>query len=150
MHSPMCMHLACVSHPTCACTCTCTRTCTCGYILHGRRILQVRQPAEYRLEGHVAGSVNICAYTWEHGFYLPNEGFADQVAEQYSSDREIVLLCADGKLAKGAAAVLEAAAFTNVQVVEGYQELDRTHQPWATRDRIYSSQPSCMPALPPT
>ena len=83
-------------------------------------LLDVRQPGEYRLDGHVDGSVNIAAYTWEHGFYLPAAGFAAAVFEAgFDRDEPVVLLCADGKLARGAAAALVADAFTNVCLVEG-------------------------------
>ena len=82
-------------------------------------LLDVRQPAEYRLDGHVPGSCNIPAYSWEHGFYLPEEGFVDAVRAVHAAEVPIVLLCADGKLAGGAAAVLEAAEFLDVQVLDG-------------------------------
>ena len=82
-------------------------------------LLDVRQPGEYRLDGHVDGSENIAAYTWEHGFYLPKEGFAEAVAAEHEADAPLVLMCADGMLSKGAAAVLEGAAFTNVQTLNG-------------------------------
>jgi rhodanese-related sulfurtransferase len=82
-------------------------------------LIDVRQPAEWRLEGHVGGSTNLAAYTWEHGFYLPSEAFASEVAAVCTRAETIVLLCADGKLAKGAAAVLVAAGFADVRTVEG-------------------------------
>jgi rhodanese-related sulfurtransferase len=82
-------------------------------------LIDVRQPAEWRLEGHVVGSTNLAAYTWEHGFYLPSEAFASEVAAVCTRAETIVLLCADGKLAKGAAAVLVAAGFADVRTVEG-------------------------------
>jgi len=83
-------------------------------------LLDVRQPGEYRLDGHVDGCANIAAYTWEHGFYLPAAGFAELVYDAgFDRDEPVVLLCADGKLARGAASVLAAAAFTNVCLVEG-------------------------------
>ena len=82
-------------------------------------LIDVRQPAEYRLDGHVEGSVNICAFSWEHGFYLPSETFAQEVAKNFARDTQIVLLCTDGSLSKGAAATLEHAAFTNVCTLEG-------------------------------
>lgn len=83
-------------------------------------LLDVRQPAEWRLDGHIDGSANIAAYTWEHGFYLPAAGFAAAAYDAgFDRDEPVVLLCADGKLARGAAAVLAAAAFTNVCLVEG-------------------------------
>ena len=82
-------------------------------------LLDVRQPGEYRLDGHVDGSENIAAYTWEHGFYLPKEGFAEEVAAEHAADAPLVIMCADGMLSKGAAAVLEGAAFTNVQTLNG-------------------------------
>ncbi len=85
----------------------------------GAALIDVRQPAEFRLDGHVEGSDNIPAYTWEHGFYLPSEGFADEVAAAYAPDAPLLLLCGDGSLSSGAAAVLEAASFTNVQTVAG-------------------------------
>ena len=85
----------------------------------GATLIDVRQPAEYRLDGHVEGSVNIRAFSWEHGFYLPSESFAQEVAESFERDALLVLLCADGSLSKGAAATLEAADFTNVQTLEG-------------------------------
>lgn len=90
--------------------------------LKGERLavlLDVRQPAEFRLDGHVEGSDNVPAYTWEHGFYLPKEGFAEEVAETHALDAPLIVLCADGRLARGAAAVLEAAAFSDVSVVAG-------------------------------
>ena len=37
----------------------------------------------------------------------------------YATDAPLVLLCADGRLARGAAAMLEGAAFANVQTLEG-------------------------------
>ena len=86
-------------------------------------LIDVRQAGEYRLDGHVDGSLNLPAYTWEHGFHLPNEDFAAQVTEAAASDggadTQIVLLCADGRLSMGAAAVLEAASFTNVCTLDG-------------------------------
>ena len=82
-------------------------------------LLDVRQPAEWRLEGHVGGSTNLAAFTWEHGFYLPSEAFASEVASVCTRAETIVLLCADGKLANGAAAVLVAAGFADVRTVEG-------------------------------
>ncbi|KAL1507075.1 hypothetical protein AB1Y20_007936 [Prymnesium parvum] len=85
----------------------------------GGTLLDVRQPAEYRLDGHVEGSANIAAYSWEHGFYLPSPSFAAQVADEYSTEAPLVLVCADGSLSKGAAAVLESAAFTEVRYLEG-------------------------------
>ena len=85
----------------------------------GARLVDVRQPAEYRLDGHVDGSANVAAYSWEHGFYLPSEGFAAEVAAEFEKEAPLVLLCATGMLAKGAADVLEAAAFTNVLTLAG-------------------------------
>ena len=82
-------------------------------------LFDVRQPAEWRLEGHVGGSTNLAAFTWEHGFYLPSEAFASEVAAVCTRAETIVLLCADGKLANGAAAVLVAAGFADVRTVEG-------------------------------
>ena len=82
-------------------------------------LIDVRQPAEYRLDGHIDGSRNIAAYTWEHGFYLPKEGFAAEVASEHEVDGALILLCADGMLSKGAGAALEAASFTNVQILLG-------------------------------
>eukprot|EP00308_Calcidiscus_leptoporus_P012480 CAMPEP_0119387322 /NCGR_PEP_ID=MMETSP1334-20130426/100134_1 /TAXON_ID=127549 /ORGANISM="Calcidiscus leptoporus, Strain RCC1130" /LENGTH=419 /DNA_ID=CAMNT_0007409025 /DNA_START=50 /DNA_END=1306 /DNA_ORIENTATION=- len=85
----------------------------------GAILLDVRQAGEYRLDGHIQGSENIPAYTWEHGFYLPSEDFAASVSDMFALDTPLVLICADGKLARGAAAMLEAAAFTDVQTLEG-------------------------------
>jgi rhodanese-related sulfurtransferase len=85
----------------------------------GGVLLDVRQPAEFRLDGHLDGSINVPAYSWEHGFHLPNEEFAAEVAETYAADEPLLLVCADGRLSEGAAAVLEAAAFTNVHTLDG-------------------------------
>ena len=82
-------------------------------------IIDVRQPAEYRLDGYVEGTENIAAYTWEHGFHLPAATFAADVARVHDPSEIVLLLCANGQLAAGAAAVLEAAEFSNVGVVEG-------------------------------
>ena len=43
--------------------------------------LDVRQPGEFRLDGHIAGSGNVAAFDWEHGFYVPHAGFEDEVAD---------------------------------------------------------------------
>ena len=42
-----------------------------------------------------------------------------QVRAAYAPDAPLVLLCANGRMAQGAAAMLEEAAFTNVQTLEG-------------------------------
>ena len=82
-------------------------------------LIDVRQPGEYRLDGHVDGSSNIAAFTWEHGFHLPNELFAEEVAAAHDTAETLILLCADGRLSQGAAAVLEAAAFSQVLSLAG-------------------------------
>jgi rhodanese-related sulfurtransferase len=82
-------------------------------------LLDVRQPSEYRLDGHVEGSANVAGFSWEHGFYLPREDFAAVVSEDHQADEPLVLMCAEGSLAKGAAAVLEAAGFKRVSTLDG-------------------------------
>ena len=83
------------------------------------RSFRPSQPGEYRLDGHVDGSSNIAAFTWEHGFHLPNELFAEEVAAAHDTAETLILLCADGRLSQGAAAVLEAAAFSQVLSLAG-------------------------------
>ena len=84
-----------------------------------RTLIDIRQPAEFRLDGRIDGSVNIAAYSWEHGFHLAVPGFEDEVAEAYEKDAAIVLVHSFPALADGAAAVLEGAGFTNVATVDG-------------------------------
>ena len=54
-----------------------------------------------------------------HSLHPPHLPPLLQVSAAYAPDATLVLLCANGRLAKGAAAVLEGAAFTNVQTLEG-------------------------------
>ena len=83
-------------------------------------LIDVRQPAEYRLDGRVDGSINIAAYSWEHGFHVPLDDFAATVSEEgFEVDAPIALIHSMPMLATGAAQVLEAAGFTDVSIVEG-------------------------------
>lgn len=75
--------------------------------------------AEYRLDGHIEGSTNLPAFSWEHGFYLPSANFVADMGEEHASDAPIILICADGSLSAGAAAELVAAGFIDVRMVEG-------------------------------
>lgn len=101
-------------------------------------LVDVRQPAEYRLDGHIEGSLVCPAFSWEHGYHLPrgdafvaelsdevdgwlSEQAGDSGAPASPSDAEVVLLCADGRLSAGAAQVLEDTQSwaAGVSVVEG-------------------------------
>ena len=82
-------------------------------------LVDIRQPAEFRLDGRIDGSVNLPAYSWEHGFHVPLPDFAETVAEDLPRDGEILLIHSYPALADGAASVLEAAGFSNVASVEG-------------------------------
>ena len=83
-------------------------------------LIDVRQPAEYRLDGRVDGSINIAAYSWEHGFHVPLDDFAATVSDEgFELDAPIALIHSMPMLATGAAQVLEAAGFTDVSIVEG-------------------------------
>ncbi|KAL3895909.1 MAG: hypothetical protein SGPRY_013397 [Prymnesium sp.] len=74
--------------------------------------------SEYRLEGHIEGSINIPAYSWEHGFYLPSPSFSEQVAQACPVHAPLVLLCADGSISRPAAAMLSSQSF-DVKFLEG-------------------------------
>ena len=87
--------------------------------LESGSLVDVRQPGEYRLDGHLEGSTNVAAFSWEHGFHLASEDFAAEVAAAFSADAPIVLVCADGRLSNGAAAMLEGAGFSDVRTLEG-------------------------------
>ena len=82
-------------------------------------LIDIRQPAEYRLDGRIDGSVNIAAYSWEHGFHVPLEDFAATIGDDYDKDAQLILIHSLPPLATGAAAVLEAAGFSNCQWVDG-------------------------------
>jgi rhodanese-related sulfurtransferase len=82
-------------------------------------LIDIRQPGEFRLDGHLDASTNIAAYDWQHGFYTPREEFAEEVLEVCDPADRIVLLCADGRLSVGARSVLESHAFTDVSVLDG-------------------------------
>ena len=104
-----------------------------GALMHSQPsaslLVDVRQPAEYRLDGHIQGSVCVPAYSWEHGYHLPRgEAFVDELADELSQHATaasgdalaVVLICADGRLAAGAAQLLEdSGAAADVSVLEG-------------------------------
>ena len=80
-----------------------------------RTLIDVRQPAEFRLDGRTCGEYR-CVFVG-HGFHLAVPGC--EVAEAYEKDAAIVLVHSFPALADGAAAVLEGAGFTNVATVDG-------------------------------
>ena len=87
-------------------------------------LVDIRQPSEFRLDGHIPGSVCVAAYTWEHGFHLPRgEAFIGDLAEAVEladlGTSKVVLLCADGRLSAGAARQLEEFGFCDVAVCDG-------------------------------
>ena len=89
----------------------------------GAVLLDVRQPAEYRLDGHAPEpvvSVNVPSHSWEHGFYLPIDTFAEVALCELATEMgaatgmkddlpPVIVACADGRLAASAAAQLRGA-----------------------------------------
>lgn len=84
-------------------------------------LLDVRLEGEYRLDGHVADSVNVPAFTWEHGFYLPSTVFEAEVAaaEGCSRGTQLIIACTDGSRAPEAARRLVAAGWSRCAVLDG-------------------------------
>jgi rhodanese-related sulfurtransferase len=100
----------------------------------GAILLDVRQPAEYRLDGHAPSyvqSINVPSQSWEHGFYLPLESFSadavsaladgagvpiDAAPEGYPP---VIVACADGRLAAAAVTQLRAAGVEQCGCCEG-------------------------------
>ena len=81
--------------------------------------LDVRMPAEYRLDGHIDGALSVPAFTWEHGYHLPSESFEEEVAAAVPSRQTpLICTCADGRLASAAQARLLAAGW-ECAVLEG-------------------------------
>ena len=90
----------------------------------GATLLDVRQPAEYRLDGHAPApvrSINVPSHSWEHGFYLPLDSFAsDALAELGAGlDGPVIVACADGRLAASAAVQLRDAGLARCACCEG-------------------------------
>mmetsp|Transcript_408 Transcript_408/g.1025 ORF Transcript_408/g.1025 Transcript_408/m.1025 type:complete len:179 (-) Transcript_408:235-771(-) len=82
-------------------------------------VLDVRMEAEYRLEGHIEGSVSLPSHSWEHGFFLPLDYPATVHEEEYSSDTPLLLYCATGARSAAACQSLREAGFTRARVLEG-------------------------------
>lgn len=100
----------------------------------GAILLDVRQPAEYRLDGHAPASVrsiNVPSQSWEHGFYLPLDSFAADaiaalaeaagvpVGAALGGCPPVLVACADGRLAAAAAAQLRDAGVAQCGCCEG-------------------------------
>ena len=86
-------------------------------------VVDVRLEGEYRLDGHLEGSINVPAYDWQHGYYTPRPEFAAEVLEACGGGNSVVLVCRDGRLSTGALAALKAddasAQLTQVEVLDG-------------------------------
>lgn len=98
-------------------------------------LLDIRQAAEYRLDGHIPDSINIPAFDWEHGFYLPRPGFAEEV-DALEPDSLLIVACADGRLARGAAErLMTHGSWTDVAILEGgLRSWEVEDMPWEVDD----------------
>ena len=85
----------------------------------GALVVDVRMDAEYRLEGHIADAVCVPAQFWEHGFFLPNDGFVDGVDAHAYRDAPLVVCCGDGSRSSLAAIQLRDAGFADVTAIDG-------------------------------
>ena len=82
-------------------------------------VIDVRMAAEYRLEGHIEGSVSLPSMSWEHGFFLPLDYAAIVQEEEYALDAPLLLACGDGERSTAACETLRAAGFTRAFALEG-------------------------------
>ena len=76
-------------------------------------LLDIRQPGEYRLDGHVEGSVNIPSHEWMHGFHLARDDFAAECLEELSVTSRLLIVHSYEQLASAACSALTAAGFSD-------------------------------------
>ena len=82
-------------------------------------VLDVRMSAEYRLEGHIEGSVSLPSMSLEHGFFLPLDYVAIVQEQEYELNAPMLLACANGERSAAACETLRAAGFTRAFALEG-------------------------------
>lgn len=81
-------------------------------------VIDVRKPAEHRLEGRIINSVCVPAQQWEHGMFLPRDAFVPGVLEYYESGCRLLCVCGDGRRSRLAAQQLADAGFS-VDYIDG-------------------------------
>src|SRR3954468_15319590 len=87
-------------------------------VKQGWAYLDVRSIPEFE-DGHPAGAANIPLLHMAGGRMAPNPVFQEVVEANYAKDAKIVVGCKAGPRSRQAAALLEAAGYTNVVDMRG-------------------------------
>jgi rhodanese-related sulfurtransferase len=89
-----------------------------GLLEEGWVYLDVRSIPEFE-EGHPAGAANVPLLHFQNGRMAPNPDFEAVVAANFPKDTKLVVGCKAGGRSLRAAAMLEAAGYTNVIDMQG-------------------------------
>jgi rhodanese-related sulfurtransferase len=84
----------------------------------GWNYLDVRSVSEFD-QGHPAGAANVPLLDYQNGRMAPNAAFQQVVAANFPKDAKLVVGCKAGGRSQQAAALMEAAGYTNLVEMRG-------------------------------